>query len=49
MNQFALNLTYKTRYVCLFICLSVCCRTAGPIKTKLGIGIHVELLTQGVF
>ena len=27
----------------MFVCLSVCCRTAaGPIKTKLGIGTHVE-------
>ena len=42
------NLHNKTRYVCLFIiCLFVCMlpmadRTAGPIKTKLGIGTHVD-------
>ena len=33
----------KTRYVCLFICmLPMAGRTAGPIKTKLGIGTHVD-------
>jgi len=44
-----MHLTYKRRYVsiCLFICLSVCMRamagrTAGPIKTKLGIWTHVD-------
>jgi len=37
------NLTYKTRYVCLFVCmLPMAGRTAGPIKTKLGIGTHVD-------
>ena len=36
-------LTYKMRYVCLFICmLPMAGRTAGPIKTKLGIGTHVD-------
>jgi len=33
--------------ICLFVCLSVCLlsmagRTAGPIKTKLGMGTHVD-------
>jgi len=37
----------KRRYVYLFVCLFVCLlpmagRTAGPIKTKLGIGTHVD-------
>ena len=41
------NLTYKRRYVCLSVCLSVCMwamagQTAGPIKTKLGMGTHVD-------
>ena len=26
----------------MFVCLSVAGRTAGPIKTKLGIGTHVD-------
>jgi len=34
-------------FICLFICLFVCLlpmagRTAGPIKTKLGMGTHVD-------
>jgi len=34
-------------FICLFVCLSVCLlpmagRTIGPIKTKLGIGTHVD-------
>ena len=42
-----INLHNKRRYVCLFVCLCVCMlpmagRTAGPIKTKLGIGTHVD-------
>jgi len=40
------HLTYKRRYVCLSVCLSACgqlaSRTAGPIKTKLGMGTHVD-------
>jgi len=34
-------------FICLFVCLFVCLlpmagRTAGPIKTKLGMGTHVD-------
>ena len=30
-------------FVCLFVCLlPMASRTTGPIKTKLGIGIHVD-------
>jgi len=34
-------------FICLFVCLFVCMRamagrTAGPIKTKLGMGTHVD-------
>jgi len=37
------NLHTKRRYVCLFVCgLPIADRTAGPIKTKLGIGTHVD-------
>jgi len=37
------NLHNKRRYVCLSVCLlPMAGRTAGPIKTKLGIGIHVD-------
>ena len=39
------NLHNKTRYVCLSVCmllLPMAGRTAGPIKTKLGIGTHVD-------
>ena len=37
------HLTYKRRYVCLFVCMrAMAGRTAGPIKTKLGIGTHVD-------
>ena len=37
------NLHNKTRYVCLPVCmLPMAGRTAGPIKTKLGIGTHVD-------
>ena len=37
------NLHAKTRYVCLFVCmLPMAGRTAGPIKTKLGIGTRVD-------
>ena len=37
------DLTYKTRYVCLSVCLlPMAGRTAGPIKTKLGMGTHVD-------
>jgi len=41
------QIIYILKGVCLFICLSVCMlpmagRTAGPIKTKLGIGTHVD-------
>ena len=37
----------KRRYFYLYVCLPVCLlpmagRTAGPIKTKLGIGTHVD-------
>jgi len=40
------HLTYlhnKRRYVCLSVCLlPMAGQTAGPIKTKLGIGTHVD-------
>ena len=37
------NLTYKRHYVCLFVCMrAMAGRTAGPIKTKLGIGTDVD-------
>jgi len=37
------NLHNKRRYVCLSVCLlPMACRTAGPIKTKLGMGTHVD-------
>jgi len=37
------NLHTKGRYVCLSVCmLPMAGRTAGPIKTKLGIGTHVD-------
>jgi len=37
------HLTYKMRYVSLFVCMQAMAgRTAGPIKTKLGIGTHVD-------
>jgi len=41
------SLHNNRRYVCLSVFLSVCMlpmagRTAGPIKTKLGMGTHVE-------
>jgi len=33
----------KRRYVCLSVCMQAMAgRTAGPIKTKLGIGTHVD-------
>jgi len=36
-------ITYKRRYACLSVCLlPMAGRTAGPIKTKLGIGTHVD-------
>ena len=42
-KRFSSNLTYKRRYVCLFVCMrAMAGRTAGPIKTKLGIGTHVD-------
>jgi len=37
------NLHNKRRCVCLSVCLlPMAGRTAGPIKTKLGIGTHVD-------
>ena len=37
------NLHNKRRYVYLFVCLlPMAGRTAGPIKTKLAIGTHVD-------
>jgi len=37
------NLHNKRRYVCLSVCmLPIAGRTAGLIKTKLGIGTHVD-------
>ena len=37
------NALVKTRYVCLSVCmLPMAGRTTGPIKTKLGIGTHVD-------
>ena len=38
-----LSLHNKRCYVCVFVCmLPTAGRTAGPIKTKLGIGTHVD-------
>jgi len=37
------NLRNKTWYVLMFVCmLPMAGRTAGPIKTKLGIGTHAD-------
>ena len=37
------NLTYKRRYVCLSVCMrAMAGQTARPIKTKLGMGTHVD-------
>ena len=42
-NKSCSNLTYKTQYVCLSVCLlPMAGQMAGPIKTKLGIGTHAD-------
>ena len=44
LDVFFRNLHNKRRYVCLCVSsrIAMARRTAGPIKTKLGIGTHVD-------
>jgi len=46
MRNFCLIIIYIIKgdmFICLFVCLlPMARRTAGPIKTKLGIGTHVD-------